>query len=534
LPSAISVNAIALTGSHIYAGLNGAGVYSSDNNGQSWVPLNNYLLNTWINSILAKGPDIFAGTGGGGIYRTDTNAAFWVRVNNGLKNARVETLVSDGSHLFAGTWGGGLFISTNYGSSWDNESNGIVNPYITEIALMGGTIFAGTAGTGVYRSTNMGSSWVPVNTGLMDLYIISLMVKDSLLYAATFGGIYHSADLGNTWTLCSTGPTAQTITSLAANDTILFAGTSEHGIYLSQDDGNTWVTANNGLTSTAVLALSISNNRMFAGTNDGSFISGDNGGHWEPVSNDLTGYPVNSFTGFGTSVFEGSRIRGVSFATDPAGTWESLNAGLNDTSVLSQATDQVYLYAGTSGSGVWRRSFQDIFTIISEPDTLVLAQFAGSSDTLHITTSVSWMIIGAMPDWLTCDKLSGNGSGYIVFQTTKPNMGIWKMYASFFLYSRFAPTVTLTVAQKERSAGMDKNPGNFLEINSDPFSGRIRIESGRPVESVKIYDMSGKRIVSRKTISDKTVITLPETCRGVFILRIEGRTWEAERKIIRY
>ena len=169
-----------------------------------------------------------------------------------------------------------------------------------------------------------------------------------------------------------------------------------------------------------------------------------------------------------------------------------------------------------------------------EPDTLVLDPSAGSFDTLFIHTSVTWMIIGAMPDWLACDKLSGTGSGYVVFHTLKPNPAAWNIYASFYLYSNFATTASFTIAQKEKTFGINEERDNFLKIVLDPSTGLIGLKSQLVMESVTIFDVNGKKILACKEDRNEMILHLPETCKGVFVLRIKGKTWQTERKILQY
>jgi hypothetical protein len=45
-----------------------AGVYLSTNNGTSWTAFNNGLINPDVNALVVSGSNIFAGSSGGGVF----------------------------------------------------------------------------------------------------------------------------------------------------------------------------------------------------------------------------------------------------------------------------------------------------------------------------------------------------------------------------------------------------------------------------------------------------------------------------------
>ena len=63
----------------------------------------------YIISIAISGTNIFAGTDGGGVFFSSDNGANWTAVNNGLTNTNVHSLAISGTNIFAGTDGGGVW-----------------------------------------------------------------------------------------------------------------------------------------------------------------------------------------------------------------------------------------------------------------------------------------------------------------------------------------------------------------------------------------------------------------------------------------
>ena len=73
------------------------------NNGSSWVTVNTGFTNTDVDALAISGSNIFAGTWGGGVYLSSNNGSTWDSVNTGLTNKYVNALAISGNNIFAGT-----------------------------------------------------------------------------------------------------------------------------------------------------------------------------------------------------------------------------------------------------------------------------------------------------------------------------------------------------------------------------------------------------------------------------------------------
>ena len=86
-----------------------------------------------ICSLAISGTNLFAGTLGGGVFLSTNNGVSWNAVNNGLPpyvfNCVLSLAVS-GANIFIGTDNGGVFLSTNNGASWAAVNSGLINTYI--------------------------------------------------------------------------------------------------------------------------------------------------------------------------------------------------------------------------------------------------------------------------------------------------------------------------------------------------------------------------------------------------------------------
>lgn len=68
-PYAGNVRDLAVSGTNLFAGILGGGVYLSTNNGTSWTAVNNGLNASYIRAFAVSGTNMFAGTNGSGVWR---------------------------------------------------------------------------------------------------------------------------------------------------------------------------------------------------------------------------------------------------------------------------------------------------------------------------------------------------------------------------------------------------------------------------------------------------------------------------------
>jgi hypothetical protein len=281
--------------------------YSSSN--AQWIQsgLDGYFVRT----INVSGTNLFVGTSGDGIFRSSNNGTSWTAINSGLTNLYVNAFTVSGTNLFAGTEGNGVYRSTNNGTSW-SVTGTLSTPYIYALAVSGTNIFAGADGDGVFRSTNNGANWTLVSTGLTNTRVFALATSGTNLFAGTFGGagVYLSTNNGANWTSAGSGLTNTSVNTLLVSEVNLFAGT-EDGIFLSTNNGTSWASASLGLTNTFVHALAISGTNLYAGTEDGVFHSTNNGANWTAINNGLTNPTIFALAVYDTNLYAGSNGNGV-------------------------------------------------------------------------------------------------------------------------------------------------------------------------------------------------------------------------------
>ncbi len=211
--------------SRLYAGSVGGGVWRSNNSGQTWFPLDDFMGNLAISCLAFEpgNPDvIYAGTGEG---------------------------YGNGDAIF----GAGIFKSTNAGNTWAQMPTTIAFGNVNRIAVSHANpnvMLVSTAG-GIRRTANGGASWTTVRPGSSLQVLID--PNDASRCVAHWGGggsgasphgIAWSDDAGLTWQNATGGFSPGTRIEIAYAPSVsgrLYAVIAGFQCWRSDDGGQSWV-----------------------------------------------------------------------------------------------------------------------------------------------------------------------------------------------------------------------------------------------------------------------------------------------------
>jgi hypothetical protein len=263
----------------------GLAVLFSQSASAQWVRTNG-VSGGEVHSLAVSGTNIFAGTIGGGVFLSTDNGTSWKKViNSGYFHA----LAVSGSNIFAANAGTGIYLSTNNGTNWAPVNSGL-DKYVFSLAASGINIFAGTDGSGIYLSTNNGTNWTEVNSGLTNKDVRSLAVSPNAIYAGTADRLFLSVNNVISWNSVDLGITLarNEINALLVHGNNIFAG-SPVDLLFSTNKGTTWDTTRILGLGDAEAFAAIGNN-VFAGGGIGIFLSTNNGTSWNSVSSNAKIY----------------------------------------------------------------------------------------------------------------------------------------------------------------------------------------------------------------------------------------------------
>jgi hypothetical protein len=249
-------------------------IYLTKDDGGTWIELNNGLAAGYISDILMTGTILFAGTYGEGVFVSKDSGATWSATSDfsDLSTSFVgNKMISIGSTVLAGT-DFTVYRTTDEGATWLQSGNGITAPMIQATMKKGNNIYVGTYGSDVFCSSDSGIKWVPICDGLPKISSIHALATDSTnLYAATDFGVYCSTNDGSSWSAINQGLVDTIINALAVDDTIVFAGTASHGVYEISKNSNSWTPMNSYLGDFYIHSLAVNNKYLFAGTPSGVY-----------------------------------------------------------------------------------------------------------------------------------------------------------------------------------------------------------------------------------------------------------------------
>jgi photosystem II stability/assembly factor-like uncharacterized protein len=147
--------ALAFYGTRMFAGtrnfdtIKTAKIFMSTDSAATWHEVLKIPTAANVTCFAQLGSSIYAGTTNAGLYRSDDNGNTWDTVNNGLPGLTYSKLVAADGKLIAAT-AGGILTSTDRGLTWKTEGIGLTPAQVSSITLVGSKLYASTLGDGVW------------------------------------------------------------------------------------------------------------------------------------------------------------------------------------------------------------------------------------------------------------------------------------------------------------------------------------------------------------------------------------------------
>jgi photosystem II stability/assembly factor-like uncharacterized protein len=239
----------------IFLATDDAGLFRSDDLGETLQPINRGFSNRRMASLAASGNTLYTALSdstGGSILRLANAAKTWEIVPPAqLASGEPLKITSvDGEFLYMLT-SHGLAVSRDAGRSWTAIPPPSSASQVRDLLFAsqdGRTLFVNTEGA-IFRTDNKGRTWNRIRFQNMPARVFGMeRTKDNGLLAATSTGLMRSDDRGATWMPVPGALGESTVRAICRHPTqpgSLFA--SQYGaIFRSRDDGRSWTPIREG------------------------------------------------------------------------------------------------------------------------------------------------------------------------------------------------------------------------------------------------------------------------------------------------
>ena len=270
-----------------------AGLYRTDDGGNTWRHLDSYPSD-YAHSVLSHPADadtVYVGSEPAAIFRSADGGATWQELDgfravpestewsfhSPTRDSHVRDLrvaPDDSACLYAGIEVGGMVSTGDGGRNW-RQLPGLDDDIhcVSVSAARAGSIYVATA-RAPYRSDNGGRDWEIINHGLARRYALHIAsaLDDADLALVTVSEnsrrgnpqFYRSTDGGRSWTLVDGLGSGENPADMVVafewdpqEPDVVYAGTDGGGLFRSADRGVTWQPLPIQLPTVAVGALAV-------------------------------------------------------------------------------------------------------------------------------------------------------------------------------------------------------------------------------------------------------------------------------------
>jgi len=138
------------TNGFVFAGT-ATSAYRSNGTFTSWTKMDNGLPSGSVRAIFKSGSLIFAGSYGNGIFVSSDNGDSWSAANSGLTDLHILSFSGNDTKIIAGSETGGVFVSVDHGLTWIPANEGLSNNNIPSLIVSDSYLYAGTTDGGIWK-----------------------------------------------------------------------------------------------------------------------------------------------------------------------------------------------------------------------------------------------------------------------------------------------------------------------------------------------------------------------------------------------
>lgn len=286
---------------------------------------------------------LYAGLQQAGLYSSNDFGKTWDKVP-GLPEASVTSIVKSATILYVSFVDHSAYYSLDNGVKWI-PINSVSTPQSwLDMEAKGDTLYVVNK-TGFFTSYDRGKVFVP-NTvislsNLTNAAIVGIAAHKDSLYVLSTAGAALSTNHGLTWK--KVAASSKRVGDVQHYQGLVYMAATE-GVFVSSDGGKSWLLKSKGLSGTEFYQLGFSGSKVYVASNEGLFVSNNQGGSWWNLTSTTTqkmaAGPLNvhSFAIDQSTVYAAIRQSGVYKSENNGGEWLSLNQELSGEDIHAIAT----------------------------------------------------------------------------------------------------------------------------------------------------------------------------------------------------
>jgi len=377
----------------------------SSNFGQTWTINTSNFPSPFVKSFAYNDSKVFAISNTNEIYSTQNNGQSWLPTSNGLNCTSLQNIIVYGDTAVVLCSSNGPGYSYNGGSSWSNWTK-TYGQHIRSMTISSENLVV-ASDYKVHSTGNLGDSWTSFNhtynvvhamdsivlggsnNGLLFSYdngltfsgqtvsglpypasIVEINSLDSIVMLYLVGsGIFYSENYAQSFEDRTGQLVGEYVNSIAFLDSTVLVGTTGAGLHISHDFGLNWEFSSADIPDSTIQVIHVMEGQLYAGTrHKGLYKSLDAGVSWQEVNVGIAERDTSILAIFniGCEIYVSSQRSGIFRSTDCGETWTIKNEGLLNRNVNTISSLNGYLFAGTDGASVWRTPISSINTQVDE------------------------------------------------------------------------------------------------------------------------------------------------------------------------
>jgi len=310
----------------------------------------------------------------GGIFKSNNNGDSWTPVNHDLATVQfqfVDVHPTDPNIAYGGTQDNGTnkYLGNYFWTNVEAGDGGVtrVNPVHPDI------VYGEYVNLALYKSTDSGKNWdwdivkgIDKKEGTLFYAPFNLDPENPDILVTGTSRVYRTTDAATSWTPISPilGSRVSAVTIAPNNSKVIYAGTNDGRLWVTPDTGKRWFEITSGIPKQYVNDIEIDprNARIvYVALNSWTYSSiwksTDAGGTWTNISDDLPPLPAYTLVlnpNEPDQVFVATAT-GVFVSDYGDGNWLRYGPNLPNAPVFSIVANKVtgLLTVGTHGRGAW-------------------------------------------------------------------------------------------------------------------------------------------------------------------------------------